>query len=108
MIIVTTEKRINEKITKEIDKIRVLSSMQCNDLKKIYDEAAWKTLKAVCGGLIKLRENTWDKDLVDDLIKYIEDNFKTKEYVYSYKGKIVDGKTFLEKQIERIVENGRL
>ena len=45
---------------------------------KMKDKSAWMAIKQVINSLEELRKNTWDKDRVNRIIKFLKDNFEVK------------------------------
>ena len=47
--------------------------------KKVQDKINWSTINPVVHSLKELRKNTWDKNRVDNAIKWLKDNFEVKD-----------------------------
>ena len=46
---------------------------------KFKDKSSWAAINPVIHSLKELRNNTWDKDRVDQAIKWLTDNFEVKK-----------------------------
>ena len=67
-LIITTKKKQDDFI---------ISCMQRLD--RVDRMSVWAAINPVIYSLQKLRNNTWDKDRVDDAIKWLTNNFKVEK-----------------------------
>lgn len=67
-IIITTKKKQDDLI---------ISCMQRLD--RVDRMSVWAAINPVIHSLKELRNNTWDKDRVDDAIKWLTNNFKVEK-----------------------------
>lgn len=74
-IITTREKQYKQtrKVTSETVK------WVMDDCHRVERKCAWAAINPVISSLKELRKNTWDKDRVDQMIRWLTDNFEYRE-----------------------------
>ena len=71
-IIITTQKKQHAREIQKLTKIRSESCVKCHELDRKCD---WAAVRPVIHSLKELRNNTWDKERVDQAKKWLNDNF---------------------------------